>query len=271
LYRILKVKNQFRSGQFTQELELIRLPRQDKLDHADNKPPTSDERGNRVPGEKAIIDNNTLGPNFNTLDSAKSSTAESDETAQSAQEQQADNRTDESSRTAEEQDLVETRALAAEEPISVTTEPQSVPPGPAENTSPPIRLPDGVTQDPASGNYKYKGLVIPAEPGTDQFNRAVTAVDNKQTIQITQIDNVSGNPITRTFDGNYTQAAVERAQNNVTFAERELARFENKVRTDPEFQNLNAEQQTNLDVARARRLAEVSAAKSGLAQAQAGK
>jgi hypothetical protein len=271
LYRILKVKNQFRSGQFTQELELIRLPRQDKLDHADNKPPTSDERGNQVPGEKAIIDNNTLGPDFNTSDSAKSPTAESDDTAQSAQEQQADNRTDESSRTAEEQELVETRALAAEEPISVTTEPQSVPPGPAENTSPPIRLPDGVTQDPASGNYKYKGLVIPAEPGTDQFNRAVTAVDNKQTIQITQIDNVSGNPITRTFDGNYTQAAVERSQNNVTFAERELARFENKVRTDPEFQNLNAEQQTNLDIARARRIAEVSAAKSGLAQAQAGK
>ncbi len=146
-----------------------------------------------------------------------------------------------------------------------------MPPGQAENTSPPIRLPDGVTQDPASGNYKYKGLVIPAEPGTDQFNRAVTAVDNKQTIQITQIDNVSGNPITRTFDGNYTQAAVERSQNNVTFAERELARFENKVRTDPEFQNLNAEQQTNLDIARARRIAEVSAAKSDLAQANAGK
>jgi hypothetical protein len=128
LYRILKVKNQFRSGQFTQELELIRLPRQDKLDYADNKPPTSDERGNRVPGEKAIIDNNTLGPAFNTPDSAKRSTVESDDTAQSAQEQQADNRTDESSRTAEEQDLVETRALAAEEPISVTTEPVEVPP-----------------------------------------------------------------------------------------------------------------------------------------------
>jgi hypothetical protein len=146
-----------------------------------------------------------------------------------------------------------------------------VPPGPAENTSPPIQLPSGVTQDPASGNYKYKGLVIPAEPGTDQFNQAITAVDNKQTIQITQIDNVSGNPVTRTFDGNFTQASVERAQNNVTFAERELARFENKVRTDPEFQNLNPEQKTNLDIARARRIAEVAAAKSTLEQAKAGK
>jgi hypothetical protein len=267
LYRVLKVTNEFRNGQFTQTLNLIRLPRQDKLDYADNKPPTSDER-NILLGQTVAMDNLMIAPDFTTSDSAKRSTVESDDTAQSAQQQQANNRTDESDRTKEEQELVETRALAAEEPISVTNEPVEVPPGPAENTSPPIRLPDGVTQDPRSGNYTYKGLVIPADPGTSQFNQYVTAVDNKQTIQVTQIDNVSGNPITRTFDGNYTQAAVERAQNNVTFAERELARLENKVRTDPEFRNLNAEQQTNLDVALARRKAEVSAAKSNLEQAK---
>ena len=128
LYRILKVKNQFRSGQFTQELELIRLPRQDKLDYGQNKQPTSDERGNQVPGEKAIVDNNTLGPSFNTPDSVKRPVIESDDTAQSAQEQQADNRTAPADRTAEQDDLVETRALAPEEPISVTNEPISVPP-----------------------------------------------------------------------------------------------------------------------------------------------
>ena len=268
LYRVMTVENEFRNGQFTQMLNLIRLPLQET--------PKSGERGNAVPGQRAILDNYNLAPNFGTSNNdttgtGNSPTSEAEGTAQSAQSQAGPDNVDPSPRTKEEQELVETRALAAEEPISVTTEPQSVPPGPAENTSPPIRLPDGVTQDPASGNYKYKGLVIPAEPGTDQFNRAVTAVDNKQTIQVTQIDNVSGNPITRTFDGNYTQASVERAQNNVTFAEKELARLENKVRTDPEFQNLNAEQQRNLDIARARRIAEVSAAKSGLAQAQAGK
>jgi hypothetical protein len=268
LYRVMRVENEFRNGQFTQMLNLIRLPLQET--------PKSGERGNAVPGQRAILDNYNLGPDFGTSNSdiantANSTTLEAEGAAQPAQSQVGPDNADPSLRTKEEQELAETRALAAEEPISVTTEPQSVPPGPAETTSPPVRLPDGVTQDPASGNYKYKGLVIPAEPGTDQFNRAVTAVDNKQTIQITQIDNVSGNPITRTFDGNYTQAAVERAQNNVTFAERELARLENKVRTDPEFQNLNSEQQTNLDIARARRIAEVSAAKSDLAQAKAGK
>lgn len=268
LYRVMRVENEFRNGQFTQMLNLIRLPLQET--------PKSRERGNAVPGKKAILDNYNLSPNFgtsnpDTADTVKGPTSEAEGTAQSAQQQVGSDNADPSLRTKEEQELVKTRALATEEPIGVTNEPQSVPPGPSETTSPPVRLPDGVTQDPASGNYKYKGLVIPAEPGTAQFNRAVTAVDNKQTIQVTQIDNVSGNPITRTFDGNYTQAAVERAQDNVRFAEKELARLENKVSTDPEFRNLNNEQQTNLDVALARRKAEVSGAKSNLEQAKAGK
>lgn len=128
LYRVMRITNEFRNGMFTQMLNLIRLPRQDKLDNADNKPPTSNERGNSVPGERAITDNNTGRPDFPTSDSARSSTAESGDTAQSAQEQQADNRTAPADRTAEQDDLVETRALAPEEPISVTNEPVTVPP-----------------------------------------------------------------------------------------------------------------------------------------------
>jgi hypothetical protein len=127
------------------------------------------------------------------------------------------------------------------------------------------KLPDGVTQDPRSGNYTYKGLVIPADPGTSQFNQYVTAVDNKQTIQVTQIDNVSGAPITRTFNGNYTEVAVERAQDNVASAERDVARFEARMKTDPTYQDADAQ------VALARRKAAVDAAKSDLAQAKAGK
>ena len=262
LYRVMRVENEFRNGQFTQMLNLIRLPQQDK--------PKSGERGNAVPGQRAILDNYNLGPDFGTSNSdiantANSTTLEAEGAAQPAQSQVGPDNADPSLRTKEEQELAETRALAAEEPISVTTEPQSVPPGPAETTSPPVRLPDGVTQDPASGNYKYKGLVIPAEPGTDQFNRAVTAVDNKQTIQITQIDNVSGNPITREFNGNYTERAVQRAQDNVASAEREVARFENAIATDPRYQDADAQ------VALARRKGAVSAAKSDLAQAKAGK
>ena len=262
LYRVLTITNEFRNGQFTQLLDLIRLPRQGKLDYTTNKP-SSDER-NILMGQTVAMQNLMQAPNF-TPDTAKNPTSEAEETAQSAQSQAGPDNADPSPRTKEEQELAETRALAAEEPISVTTEPQSVSPGPAETTSPPVRLPDDVTQDPASGNYKYKGLVIPAEPGTDQFNRAVTAVDNKQTIQITQIDNVSGNPITREFNGNYTERAVQRAQDNVASAEREVARFENAIATDPRYQDADAQ------VALARRKGAVSAAKSDLAQAKAGK
>jgi hypothetical protein len=79
------------------------------------------------------MDNLMIAPDFTTVDSAKRATAESDDTAQSAQQQQADNRTDESDRTKEEQELVETRALAPEEPISGTTEPVTVPYPSADN------------------------------------------------------------------------------------------------------------------------------------------
>ena len=127
LYRVLKVTNEFRSGMFTQELNLVRLPRQDKLDYGNNKPPTSDNR-NILLGQTAQMDNLMIGPDFTTPDKAKKSTIESDDTAQSAQEQQANNRTTPADRSAEQDDLVETRALAPEEPISVTNEPVTVPP-----------------------------------------------------------------------------------------------------------------------------------------------
>lgn len=127
LYRVLKVSNEFRNGMFTQELNLIRLPRQDKLDYGNNKPPTSDNR-NILLGQTAQMDNLMIGPDFTTPDTAKRSTVESDDTAQSAQEQQANNRTAPADRTAEQDDLVETRALAPEEPISVTSEPVTIPP-----------------------------------------------------------------------------------------------------------------------------------------------
>jgi hypothetical protein len=278
LYKVMQIKNNFSRGQFTQELDLVRLSRQTKFDYVNNQNNTTnaeraasaalpDKLGVPGPGSNAVD-----LPDANAAKESISSAADAEGGNQTPTEDPGDVETYPLAETptTEQKDLMDLNMTAPTAAISNNTTPQQT--GPAEPPPAPIpTLPSGVTQDPTSGNYKYKGLVIPADPGTDQFNQYITAVDNKQTVQVTQIDNVSGNPVTRTFDGNYTQAAVERAQNNVTFAERELARFENKVKTDPEFQNLNAEQQTNLNVARARRQAEVSAAKSSLAQAQAGK
>jgi hypothetical protein len=75
------------------------------------------------------------GPNFNTPDVPKRAAVESDETSQSAQQQLAgpDN-TGPNIRTTNEDNLVELRALAPEEPISETNLLTAVPPGPAPSS-----------------------------------------------------------------------------------------------------------------------------------------
>lgn len=279
LYKVIKVINHFSNGQFVQDLELIRLPRQIAYDYVsntqNNKSTNRDESSlPKTPGvtppsptpepSDLVSGNNVPASPADAADSGTDQTAGGDQPVSEI------SNSEPPVESQSQADLRNVKDTAATETINENNQSPATSDFGAKSATV-TRLPSGVTQDRASGNYTYKGLVIPADPGTEQFNQYITAVDNKQTIQVTQIDGVSGVPITRTFDGNYTQAAVERAQNNVTFAEKELARLENKVRTDPEFQNLNAEQQKNLDIARARRVAEVAAAKSTLEQAKAGK
>jgi hypothetical protein len=154
LFRIMTVTNEFRSGMFTQVLNLIRLPKQNKLDHATNKAPTSDNR-NSVPGQQAILDNYMRGPNFNTPDAPKRSTVESDDTAQSAQKQQAgpDN-TAPATRSDEQDSLVETRALAPEESISERNLLTEVPSGPAP-ASPTAATPGAVFDGISATDLQY--------------------------------------------------------------------------------------------------------------------
>ena len=62
IYRVLTVTNKFRSGQFTQTLSLVRVPKQLNFDYADNKKSTSNERESTVPGEQAIVEDYNLSP-----------------------------------------------------------------------------------------------------------------------------------------------------------------------------------------------------------------
>ena len=153
LYRVMKITNEFRSGQFTQKLVLTRLPRQGKLDHGSNKTPTSDNR-NSVPGQQAILDNYLQGPNFTTPDLAKIATA-ADDAAQSAQ--QAQNNGDNAEpniRTAEEDSLVEIRALAPEEPITETNLMAQVPP-PPQPKSPTAAISGAVFDGISASDVQY--------------------------------------------------------------------------------------------------------------------
>ena len=225
LYRVMTITNEFRNGMFTQLLNLIRLPRQDKLDYANNKPPTSDNR-NILLGQTVQMNDYMQGPNFNTPDVPKSATVQSDETSQSAQQQLAgpDNVAPDI-RSSEQDDLVETRALAPEESISGTTEPVTVPPAPVggtrladgsvlyngpatgENSVRGVsvdgqQLPIGVSQNLASGVFQYKGVNLP--PGSDDpvnMNKFVSAIDSGSTTVYSYEDPVSGRTLTRTFNG----------------------------------------------------------------------
>ena len=154
LYFITIITNEFRNGQFTQVLELNRLTRQGKLDHTTNKAPTSDNR-NILLGQTVQMNDYMQGPNFNIPDRPKIAQAV-DDAAQSAQQAQENNRdnADPNVRTSEEDGLVETRALAPEEPISETNLLTSVPPGPSPS-SPTAAQPGSVFDGISASDLQY--------------------------------------------------------------------------------------------------------------------
>ena len=154
LYFITIITNEFRNGQFTQVLELNRLTRQGKLDHTTNKAPTSDNR-NILLGQTVQMNDYMQGPNFNIPDRPKIAQAV-DDAAQSAQKAQENNRdnADPNVRTSEEDGLVETRALAPEEPISETNLLTSVPPGPSPS-SPTAAQPGSVFEGISASDLQY--------------------------------------------------------------------------------------------------------------------
>ena len=154
LYFITIITNEFRNGQFTQVLELNRLTRQGKLDHTTNKAPTSDNR-NILLGQTVQMNDYMQGPNFNIPDRPKIAQAV-DDAAQSAQQAQENNRDNAAPnvRTSEEDGLVETRALAPEEPISETNLLTSVPPGPAPS-SPTAAQPGSMFEGISASDLQY--------------------------------------------------------------------------------------------------------------------
>ena len=154
LYFITIITNEFRNGQFTQVLVLNRLTRQGKLDQTTNKAPTSDNR-NILLGQTVQMNDYMQGPNFNIPDRPKIAQAV-DDAAQSAQQAQENNRDNAAPnvRTSEEDGLVETRALAPEEPISETNLLTSVPPGPSPS-SPTAAQPGSVFEGISASDLQY--------------------------------------------------------------------------------------------------------------------
>ena len=56
-------------------------------------------------------------------------------------------------------------------------------------------LPNGVIEDPVSGNYLYRGVVIASQASVTEVQKVVTAVDSGQSTSYTITDPVTGNPL----------------------------------------------------------------------------
>jgi len=273
MYRVVRVVNKFSRGQFIQDLELVRMPRQSAYDYVvGNKLRGSESKKERT--EDLNIDKG-IGAGDTEIgapDDSTASTAPGDEDVPTQAEPPAPDVTPDEPETSQVEDLKDIRENAEEEPITNQNEPTSEVPPPEPVT--PVTLPDGVTQD-RFGSYQYKGLTVPAgvEPGSAEFNRTITAIDNQQTIQVQAVNPSTGQTATREFNGDWKASNISRAENNVDFAESELKRFDQKVNSgffDRDGKGISAETQAKLDAARERYVADVAAAKSTLSQAQQG-
>lgn len=250
LYKVLQIDNIFDSGKFTQTLHLVRYPNQDEFIAAN----TTKERVSTVDGTTQVTQLITASP-------VMPPPGDANLTNKSVPDPNVTDTPTVDPRLKDIKDNVQ------ETPITTQTEPVAVPPPPTAA----VPLPSGVTQDPVSGNYVYKGMTLPPGSGPGNFTTFTTAIDNNKTTQYSYVDNVSGNTINTEFSGDQRAAAINQAEQNVKFAESELARFENKLKTFADFQNPTPENKIKLDESLQRKISDVAAAKSSLAQAQQGK
>ena len=202
MYRVTTVVNEFRNGQFTQELSLVRLFVQGSLDYKDdlNATKSADERNNA----KSVTASDQIGPNMGAVISADSNTGNN--STPSAKTNAEDGTptnttaTDTGAKT-EGQKIADATKDAPTEAITTNTAPQTTTPPPP----PPTPLPGGVTQSDVTGIYQYKGVNLGGDSTglnkTENINLLTNAVDTGSTVTYNYVDPVSGTVFTKTFNG----------------------------------------------------------------------
>ena len=217
MYRVLKVESNFAGGKFEQVIDMVRLPRQTSLEPVGTPAVTTEARATTaVTPLSTNVDTTNIHPNFNTTtgdDKAPGSAPVADTTLPTT--------------TAEQAALAKVDATAPETPIDKPTEPVAVPPPP--NPSPP--LPSGVTVDPVSGNYVYKGVTF----GGD-LTAGIQAIDTNATVTYSAVDPVSGTVITHTVDGSALNAAYStsgQAKSDAQAAQDSVAHVQAVLASDP--------------------------------------
>ena len=210
LYQVLTVTSHFSHGQFTQELDMVRMPRQQAYDYATLTQSKSDARSEvaNQPGGK--LSPTTPTSTEVTGGAGPQSTAAAvdaqggNQTAGSKQ--VPETATDTPPVNTEAKKLTEVASTADTSAATAANAPQAVQPQPPL----PATLPAGVTQDAVTGNFLYKGVTIP-NTGTASLQTIVSAqqaIDNKSVVTYTYPDPVTGTVATRTFDGASAVAAA---------------------------------------------------------------
>lgn len=192
IYKILEVRSYFNRGQFTQDLVVVRIFDQEP-ENAPSTERSADSTPTLTPGNQGT---ETPSPEAAEQSPSEALPEAQDENNESQPEPEP---VPDPMPIPEQPDLSSVRDNAPETPINQNSEPRTVAPPP--NPNPP--LPAGVTQDPVSGNFLYKGVTIP-NTGTASMQTIVSAqqaIDNKSVVTYTYPDPVTGTVATRTFDG----------------------------------------------------------------------
>ena len=251
MYKLLTIHSVFSGGQFTQTMKTARLMRQsmpaDKTTSSQRNvdtslttfsPPTSTV----VAPSSTTTTSPTISAPTMVADTTAPASAPVQDTAPPVT-------------TADQQALAQTAATAPEQTITAATEPPAVAPPPP----PPPPLPAGVTQDPITGNYIYKGVQLPAD--RSGLAASMTAIDTNTTASYNYVDPVSGTVQTRTIDGATLNAAnspsgqllsaAQTAQESVIHVQSILASNPTAYGTVAEGQQILAIRQAKADAAKA--------------------
>jgi len=149
LYKIIQIKNVFSQGQFTQELDLVRLPRQKKFDYVNAQDTTTNEERAAFPGKLGISQDNIKGPDFSVPQKNSGSSPAVDDTVITTGQEQgagADNPT--SPVTADQADLMNVDKTTSSQPItdqSAIQATQPPPPPPSPVAAQPGSVFDGIS------------------------------------------------------------------------------------------------------------------------------
>ena len=136
LYQVIQVTSNFHGGQFTQDLDLVRMPRQSAFDYVNGQNNKSDQRSETTkafPGQLGVTESPPIIPSLLQSGGAQKSTADASDTAidqTPGQDQQAAQEANNVPPllTQNAQDLRVVNETAPEETITAQTEPQAIAP-----------------------------------------------------------------------------------------------------------------------------------------------